>query len=245
MSDFISLACPSCGHAFPVADKAHISEIVSKVQKCPACGVASILEGSAGNYWLETYAACPKCQKNDKAKKVTGFSKTPGGFYGYWNPPEKPAKKQYVREAPPDRNNGIFLSCGIIFVFGVAFFLCFGCAMWSFPTGLLEGDLLANSPLVILSTMVLPLSCIAVGLIVFIILVSQYVSKITNDAKESRRQKEYSRTEEQRMKTEIPVWERAMKRYDMVYYCERDDIVFIPATNEYDKPERLKELLYR
>ena len=31
---------------------------------------------------------------------------------------------------------------------------------------------------------------------------------------------------------QIPIWERAMQKWNSLYYCARDDIVFIPNTNE-------------
>jgi hypothetical protein len=39
-------------------------------------------------------------------------------------------------------------------------------------------------------------------------------------------------------------WERAREFWDKLYYCYRDDVVFIPGTNQSSSPDKLKEYLY-
>lgn len=56
---------------------------------------------------------------------------------------------------------------------------------------------------------------------------------------------EFEQSENERMKIETERYKRAIERSDMVYYCERDDIVFIIGTTEYEKPDKFQEFLYR
>ena len=48
----------------------------------------------------------------------------------------------------------------------------------------------------------------------------------------------------QSVKRAIPVWERALKKWDTLYNCGRDDCVFDPATGKCVPPGRMSELLY-
>ena len=45
--------------------------------------------------------------------------------------------------------------------------------------------------------------------------------------------------------TEIVAWQKAMERWNRLYYCGRDDCVFDPITSEFTQPDQLKEMLYR
>ncbi len=53
---------------------------------------------------------------------------------------------------------------------------------------------------------------------------------------------------EERMKevkaNEFPIWEKAMGKWDKLYYCERNDCVFDPTTGESQPAGKMKELLY-
>jgi len=43
---------------------------------------------------------------------------------------------------------------------------------------------------------------------------------------------------------EKPAWDAAMKRYERLYFCFRDDVVFDPQTGETCQTESLKEFMY-
>ncbi len=43
---------------------------------------------------------------------------------------------------------------------------------------------------------------------------------------------------------QVPLWEQALERWNQVYYCARDDIVFDPATGEWCSPAHFHEFLY-
>jgi hypothetical protein len=65
------------------------------------------------------------------------------------------------------------------------------------------------------------------------------------EQEEAQRKKAFEQTEAKRMQVETPRWENAVTRWDRSYYCERDDIVFIPGTNECESSDKLQQFLYR
>jgi predicted RNA-binding Zn-ribbon protein involved in translation (DUF1610 family) len=146
MSDFVSLTCPNCGRVLPVADSAHISEIASTIYTCDSCGVKSILKRDSGKSWLETYAACPKCNNNDKSIKISALVKSVNKPNIDLRFPEKPHDSDFVpqkfvpQEFPcqfySSSNSGFknsgsridyidLLRFGVFAALGVLFFLVF------------------------------------------------------------------------------------------------------------------------
>jgi hypothetical protein len=43
---------------------------------------------------------------------------------------------------------------------------------------------------------------------------------------------------------EMPQWERAMARWEQLYYCPKDDVVFIPGEGEPVLADNIDELVY-
>jgi predicted RNA-binding Zn-ribbon protein involved in translation (DUF1610 family) len=66
MSDFITLACPSCGGRLDVAPGA--STLV-----CKHCGGEHMVRREAGAVLLEAFARCPACGRNDRVEKVSAI----------------------------------------------------------------------------------------------------------------------------------------------------------------------------
>lgn len=52
------------------------------------------------------------------------------------------------------------------------------------------------------------------------------------------------RSEKQRCEVQRPSWQRAMNRWERLYYCARDDGVFIPGETPFVPIEKIQELLY-
>ena len=65
-SDFITLACPTCG------GKLEFSLNTTSL-KCPNCGNEHLVRHDAANITLESYARCPVCGRNDEVKKVSAI----------------------------------------------------------------------------------------------------------------------------------------------------------------------------
>ena len=44
--------------------------------------------------------------------------------------------------------------------------------------------------------------------------------------------------------TEIPIWRKAMERWNELYYCHRDGCIFDPNTGKSGRPDQIAEMLY-
>lgn len=51
--------------------------------------------------------------------------------------------------------------------------------------------------------------------------------------------------EEDRIEELLPIWENAMRLWQKLYYCQKDDCVFNPETGEYFSVDGLYDYLYR
>jgi hypothetical protein len=47
-----------------------------------------------------------------------------------------------------------------------------------------------------------------------------------------------------RLRTEMPAWQNAMNRWHSVYYCYRDDVVFVAGEDVAVQPEHAQRLIY-
>ncbi len=65
-SELIKLTCPSCG------GKLQISSNTTSL-KCPSCGNEHIVRRDSENIFLESYARCPVCGRNDNVRKLTAI----------------------------------------------------------------------------------------------------------------------------------------------------------------------------
>jgi len=48
-----------------------------------------------------------------------------------------------------------------------------------------------------------------------------------------------------RVQVEIPRWQNAMERWNQLYYCFRDDGVFIPADDQLEPIAQMTEYIYQ
>ncbi len=67
-----------------------------------------------------------------------------------------------------------------------------------------------------------------------LIYVLSYKPKVDQSKKEDK----------ERLAKEIPLWETAMERWNRLYYCMRDDVVFDPDTEASFRPEEMMNYLY-
>lgn len=178
MGDFITLTCPSCG--------ANLNVLPNTLSlKCESCGTEHIIRNEAGNVFIEGYARCPVCKRNDKVQKVTGLNDFP--------PPSKP-ENQLRQESFGCLRIGIILA-----------------SLFFFAYGLSNGMRLGQGWI----------SIIAVAVIVWI--VWDWSQKQRNSIDEIRKKQEHIDS------VEIPAWNGAMRKWNALYYCARDDCVFIPG----------------
>lgn len=228
MAELTELRCPNCGAKLEGVGHAARAE-------CPHCGTELLIERKATAVAKQAEPlACPKCGKNDRVQKVSsvhssGLSRssfrgdvwTKNGF----DPVSMSGHSQteLSRLFNPPKKPGSRTWAGIALVaFGscclvyVSMWLCGGLYLLFFDFDLGRLAFLAFAVLTGLLCVFLPLRF---GL-----------RKLT-----SKRQ-------------QFPVdkarWERAMDRWERLYYCARDHGVFIPSETSLMPIDEIQKFLY-
>lgn len=82
-SDFVTLNCPSCGGKLKIQQN-------TETLVCHYCGSEHMVRRNNSGVFLERFARCPTCGRNDKSRKATlmfGFPPKPT-FESLYSPPE-------------------------------------------------------------------------------------------------------------------------------------------------------------
>jgi len=236
MSDFINLACPACGASLQVG-----KDILRA--KCPYCGRESIIKPT--DTTLEFQSQCPICHRNDRTKKVSAMMSSGGENKAFFAIPPKPSRPaEILPEALPrspamglikSTNTlrlafigawfiaGISLLCaisnsrnttsGIIFLilFGVAGFVLFR----QYNKGKQKNTQTEGA---------------------YQQQLSNYQSQVDNYSKKIEQQKADQAELYQKW---VANWQTAVEKWKLLYYCERDDCIFIPGQ---EKTAPLKDI---
>ena len=266
MDDFITLTCPSCGGKLEVGKN-------TSVLKCEHCGIEHMVRREEGAVTLESYARCPMCGRNDRVEKVTSIlrsqkqeintreqrtsayydseGKQRTSFYyvpvtntqmsnlaKYLNPPTRPKSTPRPRLKSENRKN-ILLILGIILI---VIFLC------TLPIFLLSSSIINNSDSnQVTSSTLCCISPIIISLVLGIILViisNKNKDKIRDKNKIAKKDNELLlkewRIENQKIQKR---WQAANNRWEHLYFCYRDDCVFIPNEGTYAPVDQMRSYL--
>lgn len=60
-----------------------------------------------------------------------------------------------------------------------------------------------------------------------------------------RKRKKHQIREKNRVAYELPLWQKAMSKWDTLYYCRRDDLVFDPGNHSSFSPEKIIDYCFR
>ena len=162
---------------------------------------------------------CPKCRKDDMIQKVSSIYSSgiaSGTTYGI----SQTALSRQL--APPDKpsvpgsTSAILASIALVWVA----LSCGGCALLGAVEG---GGLTGDAP----GFLLIALLAGGVG-----------VAMLTSTNSNTRRNTA-------KVAAEMPRWEKAMHRWNDLYYCARDDGVFNSTENEFVSIQYLREYLYR
>jgi DNA-directed RNA polymerase subunit RPC12/RpoP len=235
MAELGELTCPNCGAILQPVEEADQAA-------CPCCRTKLLIERKAVPAPPEAEPlACPLCGNADGIQKVSTIyvSEISRGYRGgLWgtrqtglsrllSPPTKP------RSSDP-RAQSIFklgvMLCGLAVYSGICFFG--GPALRVPPSELtLIGMSLGVTAAAIYSTLIAGATIIVgVPLIVGAVLVYRGHKRI--------------RAWEERLSFERGRWERARRRWERMYYCARDDGVFIPGDTPVIPILQLRSYLY-
>lgn len=258
MGDLITLNCPSCGGKLEISGN-------SSILTCNHCGSEYIVRREAGAISLETFARCPCCGRNDKVEKVSAIIRSntqrsmsfdlnhlaqstySGNGTDYFKhiqneqtvttnlakslePPTKP--KNILRpELEKEIDNDWFLRGYLIFV------------VFSLLSLFLYLIMQETNTFRIMSFLSLPI----IGLfLVGIVWYKGFASRKKIEKKnEEIRKRNNTKVEQWRLKNQLSLvsWETAIDNWKRLYYCYRDDVVFIPGWGTYASVDQMEEYL--
>lgn len=228
-NDFITLACPTCG------GKLNFSPNTTSLI-CQNCGNEHLVRHNAANITLELHACCPECKLNDMSQKVSAAYlslSSPKQLA----PPIKPKPKSigaawfFAPILVPGFAFTIFLSPinkkSKLVIGSIAAFIIIG-AYITEDLHLQHVDSLGLGYGVLYNLLLIPS--------VFIMLTVLIVYYVELYREYQRRVAEFQK--------QTPIWEKAMREWNVLYYCSRDDCVFFPQTNIHVSVNKIDELLY-
>ena len=241
MSDFITISCPSCGGQLQRGSN-------TSTYTCDYCGQQHRLRQED----IEEFGRCPVCRRNDKVEKVRAIFYKKSTLSSRLASPSDPTKSlSYKPNQKPDAGprpsdtspNSVQTELGpYVLMFAVFFFLIF----YIFDKGAVGT--------------ILFLALLFAGITLMIVGKSQD-KQVKQEHKrlisewESRHDKieadwvEYIEAYEKDFNQEYALLTAkhvtAMQRYEQLYYCHRDDIVFIPGESGHAPSGMLEEFLYK
>lgn len=193
-------------------------------------------------------STCPKCYHADMIQKVSAIiDEQTHEIYG-----SSLARKLALPgkpELPEKPNNGF---AGILVIIGavVALLVSFPClALGVFLLGTVILAPFSNQPP--FDTWSMPVRImtsvagILTGVVALVVVVILAIIVFRNMSASPRIVAEAYELDLARVKAEILKWEDAKKRWDQLYYCRRDDIVFIPGENTWASTDEMTAYLYR
>ncbi|HOZ37569.1 MAG TPA: hypothetical protein PLH64_02355 [Anaerolineaceae bacterium] len=215
MNDFISLTCPSCGGKLNI-------EKNTPTYTCEFCGQTHKLREQD----IEYFGRCPICHRNDRVEKLTAILNKQDHVSMKFRPPENLKQVYYYRLldsnkadkhlewiALEEKQESVYKKRGNLFGIGSAVAL---------TTSLILIIQMVNSNGQGVFAGIL-------GFLLFVGSIALFVFGVINWLKGKQDQKKYQ-TELHRQRTLQT--QKLMMRYDKIYYCQRDDLLFIPGEEE-------------
>lgn len=251
MDDLITLSCPSCGGQLRI-------ESNTTNYTCYYCGQQHRLRIED----VEEYGRCPICHRNDKVEKVRAIRYKKDHLSARLAPPENPDKtRSYQPKPKPEPIKKTTLTeeltksrytkrAKIILPFSIGFLVLFFI--------LVTKD----------SSRLYPIWFFLLGLIGFVLSIVYFIKGKIDEKKLNKKLQQQlienwhtqNETQEQEWSDYIQKYDnefhqksammkdkysKAMQRYDLLYYCHRDDCVFIPGESGYAPSAKIDEFLFR
>lgn len=270
MADLISLVCPSCGGKLKIAQNAtsmtcqhcgnehmvkHDANGAIQLEtyaRCPVCGrndrcekvsavIASQSHQISGTETKTETIVNPQGQRVTVTKEVP-FTRQQVSVLGQQlNAPQEPITSD-IMPKPPSQAGSIWAAIalgGVGLFLGAAGLVCVFAGIMDMLSGNLNSNL-EELLIVILSSLgLLFLAVVTIG-------GSAWVGIAGHKAK-TRKQNEFEikvkriQLERQRI---YEAWQRAFSRWKNLYYCARDDVVFIPGEGDSAPLQMLEDYLY-
>jgi hypothetical protein len=207
---------------------------------------------------------CPECQRTDQVQKVTSvysantkewkesYSTTDSWGNSETREETKQAhtvlglKLKMPEEPAGPTHPGLWYGIGGVVVFILGIFACsFAFIPFSFVIPILTGSAflpdIAGVPAWLASFVVigLPTLCAIGGGVALLVWLGMKVkARFTRDLESYRAKRAVFERDE------VPRWRRARERWEQLYYCMRDETVFLPGENRAVKADDLQKYLY-
>ncbi len=227
MSDFITMTCPKCGGNLSISP--NTSTLV-----CQFCGTEHMVRWQGGSVLLESFARCPQCNRNDRVQKISAIlaSQTNTILAQKLLPPPKPNSPAKPEQIKNKKVHG----------------LVYNMVLYS-----IVGSLGAISIVIFIyniGNMAPGEACLGpTGLILIIYALVNIANAPKAKLLEEEKIKEYGQAVENWKKLVIDHdkamdnWPHLLKLWDRLYYCDRDDCVFMPGANTFAPSSIMVEYL--
>jgi predicted RNA-binding Zn-ribbon protein involved in translation (DUF1610 family) len=188
--------------------------------KCSHCGTEHILRKEADTLLIESFARCPICNRNDQSQKLSGLNlNNSNPLYVFLRKPQEPINSIFV----PKMGVNIFWSV-IFFLGGIGFFIP---NIFDFFGGY---GFFEEPQFIIISVISFGFAALC------------YFPKKN---KVNKLKFAFIERNDYLIQIGIPTWKKAIEKWEKLYYCCRDDCVFIPGENKATAPKNTQGILYR
>ncbi len=274
MNDLITMECPNCGGNLTIGGNARILKCehcgvehlirrdasgitLESYAHCPLCNrndkaekVTAIMRSQTHNTQGITYQTqTTQVKVGNTYAPVTRQVAVPTQ-----TSQTSELAKQLTPPSQPTPNRNFTISDGtsskamksviVLLIIGGFLLLCPLCLIVGLAQNLAQGqsNTLGSQLLGVLLFGLVALAPIGLGLWLF--------SKVVPRERQKNQEKKAvaaARRQELQLKAdeEVNRWQRAMERWNRLYYCERDDCIFLPGSDTYAPITQLKDYLYQ
>lgn len=250
MAELRELTCPNCG--------AKLEQVGDTPQaQCPHCDSQLLIERKAIAVVPAESGSCPKCGKGDAVRKVSAVVNagvSSGSYSGHvwtdegFDSVSLTGRTQTTTSrllSPPKEPSSVTWLGRILTGWGLGFLLFIGggCLCVLVPSLLLVG------PSLLAELAAEPVDYGAYGVAglatVPFLLIIPLLSVFVQGALPLLVGNRMRRSKQRKYPIEKERWERAVARWQRLYYCFRDDGVFIPGETPFMPIDSMQEFLYR
>ena len=215
----VPLSCPKCGGSLEVDEFAMRA-------KCPFCGTEHVVQqDGSGEVALEFHARCPRCKRNDQVKSLTAIYREGSHLAHNLAPPNKPALSSR-KAAPKGSNYTIEKYLSELSLISILALISIGVF------------LLVAMPVMKLMGLVVLIACVAAA----------------NTARKKRARwkdcdyeladiRVFNENVDRANYILMKRWETESGMWRRLYYCGRDDSVFLPGQERTTSPGQLSKFI--
>jgi predicted RNA-binding Zn-ribbon protein involved in translation (DUF1610 family) len=235
-SDLLPAVCPNCGGKLQVDP--NVDTLI-----CQFCGTEHIIRRNmSGEVTLEAYARCPLCKRNDQAEKVSAIlnkqisrtdrMETRQEIYtdrrGHTHSRTVTVPIQTVQASnlaqqlvppPPPFTKPKNRPVGILLILAIPLFVAGSCCSMSGIVGLFTPSPTSQAFVKqLVNLLIFGFLPLFASLAIFVL---WYFLR--------RKEKERQKVEQVYINDVYQRWQHTKSRWERLYYCGRDDVVFIPG----------------